>query len=312
MAYDGVMDGSLAPLELFYSGLTPNRAVIHARLSGGQELAGLSLAGIVRGPRCSRGSTLPATYPLVGQVSNLSKKESGQVENRSYASAEALITEPIFWSPDWPALYDVTVDLRQEGKVVEQAKRTIGLRPLAVVGKNLAYGGKTWVVRGIRCKPLLEVEIGNCRGSHAAIFAPAEGLDERLMTMASEEGTLVMAELSQANAAAEVSRLSRYAAVAIAVLPPASGPIRASAATNIALAHRLKQGEVEPPPDDARLVLAEVTKEASFADWAKTLARPIIAYRPLPAPYEIAAARAECDRLQRDLAPYGQFAGYIV
>jgi hypothetical protein len=293
----------LDALEVYWSELTPNRAVIHVHLACAQakDLAELSLAGIVRGPRCSRGNTLPATYRLAGQVSRLPA-----------VVAQALITEPIFWSPEWPALYDVTVELRRGSEVVETATRTIGLRPIAVVGKNLAYGGKTWVVRGIRCERLLDADIGKCRGGYAALLAPAEGLDKRLMTMASEEGTLVIAELSKNNAAAELSRLSRYAAVALAVLPPASGPFRSPVATNIALAYRLRQGEVELPPDDARLVLGEVTDEASFADWAKTQHRPVIAFRPLPDRYETIAARMECDRLQRDLAPYGQFAGYIV
>jgi hypothetical protein len=39
---------------------------------------------------------------------------------------------------------------------------------------------------------------------------------------------------------------------------------------------------------------------------------PVLATRPLAAPLELASARAACDALQRDLAPIGQFAGYIV
>ena len=301
----------LDSLAVFSGELTPNRAVIQARLTDGQELAGLSLAGTVRGPRCSRGNTLPATYRLgsVGQVSNLSK--SGQVENLSYVSAQALITEPVFWTPDWPALYDLAIELRQGSNILEQATRTIGLRPLTVVGKDLVYGGKRWVVRGIRCERLLPADIGKCR-SEAALLVPAAALDERLMTLASEEGTLVIAELSAENAAAELLRLSRHAAVAMAIAPKGGVLPAAALATNIVLAHRLKQGEVEPIPDYARLVLGEVTSEASFGQWAAGLARPVIAFRPLDEMYEILAARMECDRLQRDLAPYGQFAGYIV
>lgn len=312
MAYDEGMEASLAHLEVFYSDLTPNRAVVHARLSGGDTLAELSLAGIVRGPRCSRGSTLPASYRLVGQVSNLSKGESGQVENLSYVRAQALVTEPIFWSPDWPALYDVTVELRRGSAVVETATRTIGLRPLAVAGRNLVFGGKTWVLRAIRSEAPSEAILRQCREHAAALLAPAESLDEKRLTQASEQGVLVIAEIAGGSAEAELSRLSRYAAVAIGVLPPGCGAVRSAAPGNILLAHHLVQGQSEPPPDDARLVLGKVTDAATFADWGRTLTRPVIAFRPLPLLVEIATARAECDRLQRDLAPYGQFAGYIV
>jgi glycosyl hydrolase family 2 len=301
LAYDEGMESHLGSLEVFDSELTPNRAVVQARLPGGELLAGLSLGGFVRGPKCSRGSTLPATYRLVGQVGNL-----------SYVRAQALITEPIYWSPDWPALYDVTVELRRGGAAVETATRTIGLRPLAVAGRNLVDGGKTWVLRAVRSQAPSAAILQKCREHSAALLAPAQSLDDRLLTMASEEGVLLIVQLASANAAAEISRLSRYAAVAITVLPAGSRSSRFAVATNIVLAHPLKQGEIEPPPDDARLVVAEVSDKATFADWASTQHRPVIAFRPLPDSYETAAARAECDRLQRDLAPYGQFAGYIV
>ncbi|HUE69455.1 MAG TPA: hypothetical protein VMP01_01090 [Pirellulaceae bacterium] len=315
------MESHLGSLEVFYSELTPNRAVVHARLRCEESLAGLSLAGIVRGPRCSRGSTLPATYrlvpcgPLAPRVEVHSRSECttmGQVENLSYVRAQALVTEPIFWSPDWPALYDVTVELRQGSAVVETATRTIGLKPLAVAGRNLVHGGKTWVLRAIRSEAPAEAILEQCREHAAALLAPAESLDEKLLTLSSQEGVLIIAEIASGSAAADLSRLNRYAAVAIGVLPSGNGEIRTAASENILLAHRLMQGQTELPPDDARLVLGEVTDSATFADWANTLTRPVIAFRPLPLPTDIAVARAECDRLQRDLAPYGQFAGYIV
>lgn len=296
----------LESLTVFYGELTPNRAVVHAHLAGGEDLAELTLAGIVRGPRCSRGSTLPATYRLVGQASGL----PGQVENLLHVAA--LITEPIFWSPDWPALYDVTVELRRGSQIIEQTARTIGFRPLAVVGKTLAYGGKTWVLRGVQRDHPLDAEVRQCREHAAALVAPAVSLDDRLLLQASEEGGLVVARIAAADPSAELLRMSRFAAVAVAVWPPASAPFGSAAPGNILLAQSWRQGQSGPPPDSARLVIAEVLDVESFADWAQTQHRPIIAYRPLPDRYETIAARMECDRLQRDLAPYGQFAGYIV
>jgi hypothetical protein len=302
------MEPSLTLLQIFYGDLTPNRAVVHAQLPGGEELGGASLSGFVRGPRCSRGSTLPTTYRLV-PCDALAPQGEGQ----SRSTYTTLITEPIFWSPDWPALYDLTVELRRGSDVIEKATRTIGLRPLTVVGKYLTYAGKTWVLRGVFRAVELELSISQCRETAAALVAPAEFLDERLLTEASEQGVLVVARLTdRAAAAAEVSRLSRFAAAAIAVLPPGSDSLQPATEGNILLAHHLKQGQTAPSPDDIRLVLGEVTDSATFADWARTLMRPVIACRPLPLPTGIAVARGECDRLQRDLAPYGQHAGYIV
>jgi hypothetical protein len=39
---------------------------------------------------------------------------------------------------------------------------------------------------------------------------------------------------------------------------------------------------------------------------------PIVAYRGLRPSADLPTARAACDALQRDLAPLGQFAGYVV
>ena len=300
------MAARLAHLDVFCSDVTPNRAVVHARLYGGESLPGESLAGIVRGPRCSRGSTLPASYRLVEPEAHA----SGQVDRLPHAAA--LITEPVFWSPDWPALYDVAIELRRGSAVVETATRTIGVRPLAVAGRRLVYGGKTWVLRAVRCPAPAEAILQPCREQAAALLAPAASLDEKLLTQASEQGVRVIAEISAGSAEAELSRLSRNAAVAMGVLPPGYGAVESAAPGNILLAHHLVQGQSEPPPDDARLVLGEVTDPAGFAAWVQSLTRPAIAFRPLDRSCDIATARAECDRLQRDLAAYGQFAGYIV
>jgi hypothetical protein len=40
--------------------------------------------------------------------------------------------------------------------------------------------------------------------------------------------------------------------------------------------------------------------------------KPLIMVRRKPAKIDVAAARAACDRLQLDLAPNGDFAGYVV
>lgn len=300
------METSLANLEVFWSELSPNRAVVQAHLAGGGAVKGLSLRGIVRGPRCSRGSTLPATYRLVGQASGL----PGRVESLPHATA--IITEPIFWSPDWPALYDVTVELRRDDRTIDQATRTIGLRPLAVGGKFLSYAAKTWILRGIWRQQVQPGEIAEFRAASAAVVANAESLDEPLLQLASEEGVLIIAQLGGQSPGAQLARLARGAAVAVGVLPPEFEHSGIPAAGNILLAHRLVQGRAEPPPDAARLVLAEVSDPATFATWAQSLSRAVVAFRPLPQSAEVVSSRAECDRLQRDLAPYGQFAGYIV
>lgn len=298
----------LESLQVFHGKMTPSRAVVHVRLAGDHEFAGLSLSGTVRGPRCRRGHTLPATYRL---VEAFNRPQVGGVDKRLHA--EALLTDPVFWSPDWPALYDLTVELCQGMQVIDRLQQAMGLRPLTVGDQNLTYAGKTWVLRGVRRDHDLNHVIDACSGAAAALMAPAQRLDEGLLKEASEQGVLVIAQLSdRATAAAELRRLSRFAAVAIATLPPESEPFFGDVAGDIVLAHVMGQGHLEMPASDVRLVLSQVGEPESFARWAKALSRPVIACRPLATTVSIAEARRECDRLQRDLAPYGQFAGYIV
>ncbi len=290
----------LETLEVSFDELRPNRAGVHARLAAGEGLDGHALAGTVRGPRCSRGSTLPATYHLTGQA------------NEQMLWASAIITDPVFWSPNWPALYDVTVELRRGSEVIEQVTRTIGLRPLGIARSNLTYAGKTWVLRGVQRAGPLAAALEDCSRHSAALVAPVELIDWDMLSEASQLGVLTVVLLTDREPEEEIRLCSQYAAVAIGVLPPKSAPFRQRPSGNLLLAHHVRQGDEEPPPDDTRLIVGEVLDEATFASWARGLKRPVIAYRELCGALDVAAARAECDRLQRDLAPYGQFAGYIV
>src|SRR6476646_3772891 len=109
------MTNDLPELDVFYGELTVNRALIYARLPRPADDTGLSLAGHVRGPRCLHAQTLPLTGPLtdLGAGPTL--------------LARAVVPEPTFWSPDLPAIYDVTIDLRRGPQTIATARREIGL-----------------------------------------------------------------------------------------------------------------------------------------------------------------------------------------
>ncbi len=64
--------------------------------------------------------------------------------------------------------------------------------------------------------------------------------------------------------------------------------------------------------ETTQIIFAEVTDLNNFATCAATFDRPIVAVRRLSQPAKIEEQRAACDALQRDLAPFGDFAGYIV
>src|SRR5262245_25880346 len=127
----------LDSLDVFYGDLTYARAYVYARLPRAANDAGLSLVGQVRGPRCKLAATLPVTSPLV------------DLGPGPTLLAQALIPDPAFWTPDLPAIYDVTVNLLRGTEIIATSNRQIGLRPLGVRGRNLFLDGKRWVLRGV-------------------------------------------------------------------------------------------------------------------------------------------------------------------
>jgi hypothetical protein len=135
---------------------------------------------------------------------------------------------------------------------------------------------------------------------------------------------LLIAEV-KGDLAAELTRLSRWAAVGIAVVAQGtdvSDAVRA-AAPNLLFAQRAADFKSARPW--AQLILADAASDPSpsgrgqgegapdqLAMLAKNSPLPILAQRRLPEPQSLNAARAACDRLQADLAPLGDFAGYLV
>lgn len=292
---------SLDQLEIFFGELTVNRAHIYARLPRGTDDAGLSLAGQVRGPRCLHAETLPATSPLVDLGSGPT------------LLARAVVPDPCFWSPDLPAIYDVSVNLLRGSEVVASERREIGLRSLGVRGTNLLVEGKRFVLRGVRQQSSAEKLPRDWHAASAALYI-SQPTNEVLLE-ASQWGALILAELAeQEDAVAAIARLSQYPAVAIAVLRGnRSANLKPSArAPNLLFAQRIDKGNDFELQPWAQLMIVDAADATLVAQVAATSQTPIIVLRTLATPAPIHEARAACDLLQRDLAHLGQFAGYIV
>src|SRR5262245_53308850 len=226
--------------------------------------------------------------------------------------ARAVVPDPCCWSPDLPAIYDVTVELLQDAHVVSSVRREIGLKALGVRGRHLALESRRWVLRGVWTSSSTSPLPRQWReGSAAWVAADAE---DTALQEASQFGALAVADVrgSADEMLAGLRRLTQFPASAIAIVRgelPADFQ-RASAAPNLLLAQPLgREGPQALPPwvqllwADDPLVLAQRPANHEL---------PIIACRKLAEPVPLAAARAACDALQRDLAPRGQFAGYVV
>lgn len=295
-------------MDIFYGRVTDNLAHVYARAAREGPADARTVTGWVRGPHCSLSHTLPATIPL---------RDLGPGPALLGAAA---VPDPCFWSAQLPALYDVHVELRDGTRVVQALDQTIGIRRLGAAGRNLRWEGKRWVLRGIGgpgpATPTASVDelVAAFRDASAAMVAVDPG--ESLCRAASRAGVVVVARLSDPTGIeVQLAALGRSGAVAIALLPAgvaAAARALHSAAPNLLLAQLCHDQIPVAPADWADVVVCRVSEPAGFHAAVAACPLPIVAERRLNKTVSVPEARAACDRLQRDLAPGGAYAGYLI
>ena len=294
----------LTQLDVFYGDLTANLAYVYSRLPRPADDAGLSRTGFVRGPRCLHAETLPLTAKLV------------DLGPGPTLLARALVPEPCFWSPDLPAIYDITVNLVRGTEIIATERREIGLRAVGVRDGHLFLDGKRWVLRGVSSKSTKATMPRVWHESSAAFVAT--DADSESLAEASQWGALTVAFVLDAPERPLISRLrelANYPAAAIAAIqrPLPNDLNKAQVAPNVLLAQWISPENGHRPEPWADLLLVCADEMDIFTEIAANAQAPIIAARFLDDHLQdLESARAACDVLQRDLAPIGQFAGYIV
>jgi hypothetical protein len=294
----------LSQLDVFYGDLTVSRAYVYARLPGPVE-SGYSLVGQVRGPRCALAQTLPTTSPLV------------DLGPGPTLLARATVPDPCFWSGDLPAIYDVTVNVLRGTEIIATERREIGLRNLGVRGRYFAVDAKRWVLRGIHAASAASKDPADWHAALGVLVLPsAHPRRDQWLAEASRGGTIaaVVVEARAAEFASLLRQLARFPAVSLVAargsLPP---DFRLTDhAPNLLLAQVFGRGDPLTIAPWAQVAWAQAVDPLLLARVAELAEVPVVADRPLPSPLPIDTARAACDVLQRDLAPSGQFAGYVV
>jgi glycosyl hydrolase family 2 len=292
----------LDELDVFYGELTVNRALVYARLPRPTEPGEWSLTGQVRGPRCLHAQTLPSTAPLVDQGLGPT------------LLARAIVPDPSFWSADLPAIYDVAVSLHRGTEVIATARTELGFRSLGIRGQHFALAGKRWVLRAVGTHTTTDHLPRAWHDATAALLA--HQTTDELLAEAAQWGAFVVADIveSAQSAVDRIRALACCPAVAMVVmrhlLPP--GFRQSDVAPNLLLGQAIEPREVQAILPWAQFAFVPALEPALFARNCSQIMIPIVAVRPLAAALPIAEARAACDVLQRDLAPIGQFAGYVV
>jgi hypothetical protein len=277
--------------KLYYSELSTARARLYVEVEGlGRDVPeGLRLQGTVRGPRNALAKTLPTSYSLdhLGET----------------VLAQAIVTDPCFWSPETPNIYDVSVKLVDDRKAVwKDAQLQVGFCPLSIQGRFFHWEGKPWILRGISAASVTEhLPITAWKGYGTAFL---ENPTDEVLQTASSQGVIVFADLSK-----RLILSSLYPAAAFVRLPVRESycsPPNSLLSLDI---HSTRDIAVLP---DAHFVHAHIIDGVTQIRELAELKAPVVVHRPLPWRVSVEEARAACDKLQADLAPYGQFAGYVV
>lgn len=300
------MKRMLDEVDLFCQEITPQRAVVYARCPRPSTGETWTLSGRVRGPQSRIAQTLPANSVL---------RDLGDGES---LLAVSLVTDPCRWTPAAPAYYQVDLELRSNGQIVEQDRRPFGIRQCVVQNGGLFLSSERWILRAARTTSTAST---NLRDWHEAPLAQVvDGLDPQTFAAALVEGCFVVADFSGVpvnEIEHAVRQAAKFSAVGIVVLPANCGMESSrlrKLAPNLLLARRFETDAPNPVDRfDADLIWTSATPSAEMADRLLRIGLPTMVERRLIAPAaSVAEARLACDRLQADWASYGQFAGYVV
>lgn len=276
-------------LELFFGNASDAVCHVYARLALDESPPGLELGGTLNGPSCLYADTLPSTIKFIDQGPGKS------------LLARVVLPEPCFWTPDMPHLYRATVELRRQGQALARAQRDVGIRTLGAAGRSLLLDAERWVLRAALADVRLQSnpDLSLWRENDLALVV--RHADEALCRQASRIGVLLMAQLDALDAS-EFARLARHASVGLISLPADATVDLAGKGHNVVLAARFGPGQQFGIPAWAQVAMFEGQDATELALRIAASKIPAIAVRPTEDALDLAASRAACDALQRDLA----------
>lgn len=307
---------SPADLQLFHGDGTVAGVRVYARLLRDDLPADVTLTGTLTGPFSRYAHTLPATYRFAWQGSD------------PWPLANTLIPEACTWTPDAPYGYYARLEIRRGDELLALVERPWGWRPVAFRNGQMLLEGRPWVARAWALSSFptaderdqTEHTLTSWREAATAYCGPAS---DDLCSAATETGVWLLARIAAGvDVTAEIKRLAQWPAVAMIVVPDggcALGPLRHLAPSTLLACQRDLDGPPTALSDDIDAVIVHIPpampveeQGRRLAAWTQRCSVPLLAYRPQEELATVEAARAACDRLQRDLAGSGRFVGYMV
>ena len=291
-------------IDVFHGQVSPAMAYVYARLSDVPADGDWQLQGRINGPACEHAHMLPATVPMLSQKSGPTPLACGH------------LPDPCYWSPRTPALYSVDIDVICDQRHMTTVRRVLGIRTLGKKQNHLFFESRRWVLRAVDQNLVKSSTISQWRDASASVWITDP--DEATCIESSQQGILLVADMRQCSDNTlrfdKVRAISHWPSVAIILVKHDMqiDDLVALRCPNILLAQYFPAGMQICPAASIGLVVVEVDTTQTFAEQIAKVSLPIAAIRRITGAEHVPAARAQCDRLQGDLAAVGDFAGYII
>jgi hypothetical protein len=276
-------------LDFFVTERTEN----HARLLlAPRKDSGISqITGVVRGPYSDFSKTLTADSLL---------KSAG-----TPGTVEALIVEPCYWTPSLPFWYDLRLTLKFSDGSTRDEVFPIGIKRFYCERRNFLFEGKRIVLRGLKIEAPTQEQLEAARKCETAFIV--KHATEEICQQASRSGVPLLVDLRGSDITVS-SALDWYSAVLLLLV--SADQVGTLSPRGVQYAVCLDAaGDAPIIQCDAYAI--ELRSGERPPRWAATCGRPVIAIRKDPEA-DIPTARAGCDRLQAELAPEFDLAGYFV
>ncbi len=120
------------------------------QILGGRAVLRLDIDLVsVRTDDVERDLFISLTSPSGAPIPGISSESLLCRPGRKRLKAKITIDDPELWSPESPALYDLRVQLREDGDVIDEWFHRIGLRQVEVKEGELLLNGKPVLIRGL-------------------------------------------------------------------------------------------------------------------------------------------------------------------
>ncbi len=231
-------------------------------------------------------------------------------------SEQVAVTDPCYWTPQLPYLYNFEGQVKLADGSVQSWSHMIGFRRWEVEGRNLRLERRRIVLRGAVAATESAVDLRAAHEAEVALIVQEPS--DSFLQQASECGVMVIADLRSVDTdlTPHLIRLAWQPSVAFVLLSDTNVLEGCYVPHAITLGHRVHASAQRAPESLdykwSNVVLVELNAGERPPHWLANTKKPVIAIRRGEGYSGFSAARAACDRLQAELAPEFDLAGYFV